>query len=107
MKHNNFAITLEVYESPDNYKIKVHYSMIPVEKLKVGYKSLVSDEFVFETFVKTRKKVTLVKIYQSDEGFVLSEKKLIKKAAKYLAWRIPFRFKYKKALRKRVERILG
>ena len=98
-------------------KLKVDYGLVPVDLRSGRWKSEVSNEtFVsmkktrvgYLRFFKKRDQVFYQLIpFQEYDNFEAAEPLIIKLARDDLVKRIPFRFRYKKKLDERIQRILG
>jgi hypothetical protein len=97
-------------------KLKIDYGLVPAKFENGIWKSEVSNE-IFEHLKK--KKVGYIRFFKKkdqvycqiiaenlDDDMLIAERKLLEISEKYIRSKIPFRFEYKKYLRKRIQRIL-
>ena len=102
-------------------KIKIDYSMFPVEKISedeknVNYKSMVSnDTFIslykkknhIEKINKTKLSFSYITVLTTEENdMAKNEIEMLPIIEKRIRSKIPFRFLYKKKLRDRLQRII-
>lgn len=112
----HYCITFNISRNPVSGKPpKIDYGLVPAVNNNGVWKSDVSNE-VFEPdkntksgplrFFKTKDQVFFQLITEGDDDMEKAEKAILPLSEKLLLRRIPFRFRYRKALRKRVRRIL-
>lgn len=100
-------------------KIKIDYGIVPaVFDTKLGFwKSEVSEEIFnnlkkkkigYMNFFKKKDQVYFQIVCENfSDDMLEAERKLLKISEKYICSKIPFRFKYKKVLKKRINLILN
>lgn len=116
---NRYCITFNIMDTGE--KIKIDYGCVPIEDLKLNNgvyicKSSVSNEiftfvekrFGYIYFLKKENQVVFQCVFKSFyDDLSCFEAECIPFCIKYICKKIPFRFKYKKALKERAKKILG
>lgn len=115
--NRHYCLTFNISRNPISGKPpKIDYGLVPTVNDNGVWKSEVSNE-IFEPnqqtkngpirFFKTKEQAFFQLITEGNDDMEIAEKEILLLSEKLLLRRIPFRFRYRKALRKRVKRILS